>query len=276
MQEQAQLPPVFAKLAVELGHIADVRYAAAVDSTNSELKRLLQQGALARPVLLVTDAQRRGRGTRDRSWLMQPGLDIALSLILPLRRPELQDARLSLAVGAAAALALESATGLSLSVKWPNDLLAGAPGAWRKCGGILLETAPAPSGERWLCAGIGVNANSTAGMFPPELAARLTTLRDVLGQARDRDSLAAALARGLVQALLMAETTQEPAPALEALLTAWFARDCTAGARYRLVREGQEQLATAVSVDRETGSLHCVGDDSVEYNVISYTELEAI
>lgn len=276
MQELAQLPTWCAKLAAQVRSAADVRFAASADSTSSELKSLLQQGALKRPALLATDAQPLGRGTRGRSWVMQPGLDIALSLILPRRSPRLDDTRLSLAVGSAAALAIESATGLGLGVKWPNDLLAGAPGARRKCGGILLETTPAPDGERWLCAGIGVNANSTAQMFAPELAAHLTTMRDELGQPCDRDGVATALAYSLVQALLAPEIAHLPALSLDELLVAWFERDCTAGARYRLLREGRERLVTATAVERETGSLNCMGDDGTEYMITSYTEIETI
>ncbi len=271
-QTSAQL---LATLREVLGGALEAVHLPVVESTNSELKARLRQGALSRPTLLYTDDQPRGRGTRGRSWQMQPGLDVALTLALPLAAAAGADPRLSLAVGAAVALALEGVTGLRLAVKWPNDILAGAPGAWRKCGGILLETCPAPAdGARWLLAGVGINVNSASAMFAPELAGRLATLQDARGAVCDRGAVVLALASGLAQALLGVELAGVPALAREELLRAWFARDCSAGGRYRLTRDGRTCDVTATGVERATGYLRCAEDDGTQYVVASYTELE--
>lgn len=250
-------------------------YLPAADSTSSVLKSRLLHAGLAGPTLLLTDDQQQGRGTRGRSWQMQPGLDAALTLAVPYAAARHGDPRLSLAVGAAVALGLETATGLALGVKWPNDILAGAPGALAKCGGILLETAAAPrDGRRWLLAGVGVNVNSSRAMFKPELAARLATLRDVLGRPCDRQAVLSAVADALLCALLGAEFAGMPDRRFEQLLDAWFARDHTAGTRYRLRRDGMEHAVAAAGVDRASGCLRCRAADGAEYEVASYTELE--
>src|SRR5207253_84171 len=71
--------------------------------------------------------------------------------------------------GVRAADADTRATRLPLRVKCPNDLLASDPP--RKAGGLLLEHTGG-----WLLAGVGINVNSTAADFPPDLSGKLTTL----------------------------------------------------------------------------------------------------
>jgi BirA family transcriptional regulator, biotin operon repressor / biotin---[acetyl-CoA-carboxylase] ligase len=275
MSDSSNSSQLLAALRQKLGGAVETQYLPVAASTNSTLKARLQQGGLTRPTLLITDEQPQGRGTRGRAWRMQPGLDVALTLAAPMLRAELCDPRLSLALGAAVALALESATGLQLGVKWPNDILAGPPGAQRKCGGMLLETCPAPwDGARWLLAGVGLNVNSTNAMFEPQLAVRLTTLRDALGAAAGRAAVTCAVACALAQALLGAGVDGAAAPTLAELYNAWSARDCTAGVRYSLARGGRTYAVTATGVERGTGYLRCTGDDGAEYIVTSYTELE--
>jgi BirA family biotin operon repressor/biotin-[acetyl-CoA-carboxylase] ligase len=61
---------------------------------------------------------------------------------------------------AAAAEAITAVTQLQIGVKWPNDLVVGQPGNWRKLGGLLLEANFSATGmiEAALI-GIGLNVN---------------------------------------------------------------------------------------------------------------------
>jgi BirA family biotin operon repressor/biotin-[acetyl-CoA-carboxylase] ligase len=246
-----------------------------VDSTSSELRRRLAAGALETAVLLATDRQTQGRGTRGRDWVQgaaAAGLDLALTLAAPLHPAWQAEPRLSLLAGAAVSLAVERATGIPAGVKWANDLLlpVAAGQGWRKAGGILLETLAAPDGGRWLLCGVGVNVNSRAADYPPELAPRLTTIRDVLGQEADRTALHLAIAQGLSDLLL------SPDPGLAAtLLAAWHARDRTGATGYTLLREGRLTAVTAQGVDGPSGALRVRLPDGTTTLVQSYTELEA-
>jgi BirA family biotin operon repressor/biotin-[acetyl-CoA-carboxylase] ligase len=227
---------------------------------------------LAGPVLLWTDRQLAGRGTRGRTWV-QPvqasGNDIAMTLALPLEAQWQAEPRLSLLIGAQVARTLELATRLETAVKWPNDLLLRAgTGNWRKAGGILLETLPAPDGRRWLLCGLGLNVNTRAADFPPELQGELTTIADALQRTIERAPLLEALAEGLYGLL------SRPAAQPLDLIEEYGRRDRSAGRRYALRREGLFELVEALGVDLATGALRIRLADGGETLVHSYSELE--
>lgn len=126
----------------------------------------------------TADAQTAGRGRLDHRWLSAPGANLMLSAVFDVAdlAPE-QVATFPLVVG----LAVHAAVSRMLAavpdvppvrLKWPNDLLVGG----RKIAGILCERHADA-----VIAGVGVNVNETA--FPPEIAARATSLAAVRGMA---------------------------------------------------------------------------------------------
>jgi BirA family biotin operon repressor/biotin-[acetyl-CoA-carboxylase] ligase len=265
-------PVEFARLiAGELPGLA-VEWLPETESTSSELRERIESGALAGPLLLGTDRQTGGRGTRGRAWLQPAGAagqDIAMTLAWPLSDAWLAEPRLSLLIGAALALALERATGLQLGLKWPNDLLLRAGDGWRKCGGLLLETLPG-AGQRWLLCGLGVNCNSAPEDYPARLRSAVSTLRDALGRRLDRAALVAALAGSLLELL--------PAPdqaRTARLLAVWQQRDQTRQVRYILLRDGQRVPVSAEGVDIASGALRVRLPGGAVALVQSYTDLEA-
>ena len=60
-----------------------LQYVESCPSTSDLVKEQFAVRGLTEPLLVCTDAQPEGRGTRGRSWSMQPGQDIAFSLGLP-------------------------------------------------------------------------------------------------------------------------------------------------------------------------------------------------
>ena len=232
-----------------------------------------------RPLLLYTDHQTAGRGTRGRTWLQQPGRDVALTVALPADTPGLLDARLSLAAGVlvarAAELALRDAaaqsgepqrdqSGWRLKLKWPNDLLIYRAGSLRKLGGILAERS---SGVTFI--GVGINVNSAASDYPAELGLRMTTLSDVLGRELERTALTGAVAETLLLGLTGGID-------YDALMQEWQARDATRGQRYNLTRAGQQQRVEAESVDSATGALICRSATGESVSIISVSDLEEL
>src|SRR5262249_54196459 len=99
----------------------------------------------------------------------------------------------TIAAGVAIAEGIESATGLRVRLKWPNDLYV----ARRKLGGILAEAnrgaeVPGLKNES-VVVGYGINVADAS--YPPELRDRVTSLESELGQLPSRaDVLAATLA----------------------------------------------------------------------------------
>jgi BirA family biotin operon repressor/biotin-[acetyl-CoA-carboxylase] ligase len=171
-------------------------------STNDEALRLGRAGA-AEGTVVTAEAQERGRGRLGRLWYSPPGDNLYLSVLL---RPPLPPPRapfLTLCAGVALAEAATAALGAVRArladppspplgaaplarLKWPNDLLLGAPGGpLRKAGGVLTELVCSGSRIDFVVVGIGVNVNCR--QFPPELQA--TSLLGCLPAACDRLSV---------------------------------------------------------------------------------------
>ena len=140
------------------------------ESTQALLDPSLPEGATA-----LADHQSAGRGRLGRSWEAPPGTAILVSVLLkppPERRPE----QLSLVAGVAVADTLELATGLSVQIKWPNDVMLRR----RKVAGCLAELR-----EGAVVLGIGVNVNQTQDQLPE----RAGSLRTLTGREYDREQL---------------------------------------------------------------------------------------
>lgn len=127
---------------------------ATIDSTNAEAERQALGGAPDRTVVFARE-QTRGRGRRGRPWSTPSG-NLACTILL---RPAARAATAA-QLGFVAALAVADLirpwmpAGVSLALKWPNDVLVGG----RKISGILLEAASeAGGGLAWLLVGIGIN-----------------------------------------------------------------------------------------------------------------------
>jgi BirA family biotin operon repressor/biotin-[acetyl-CoA-carboxylase] ligase len=143
--------------------------------------------------VVIADAQTAGRGRFARVWHSPPGENLYYSAILrpPIAPRAAPPLTLVAAVATAEAVARE---GGIPELKWPNDLLLDG----RKVAGILCEMACSntpPERIEHVVLGIGVNLNSRA--FPPELAARATSIALAVGRPVDRAAFAAALSDAL-------------------------------------------------------------------------------
>lgn len=153
-----------AEAAAAAGISVPARFAEETGSTNEDLLRMADEDAPSWTVV-VAGQQTRGRGRLGRSWVSEPGSSLLVSVLI---RPSLPPDRaplLSLAAGAAMALACREATSVQVTCKWPNDLMASE----RKIGGILVEGKV--SGDRLDHAviGTGVNVAQEESDFPDQL-----------------------------------------------------------------------------------------------------------
>jgi len=153
-----------------------------VGSTNDMALALAAEGA-GEGRVVVAGAQVSGRGRRGRAWASPPGAGVYASALL---RPESRALPLlTLASGIAVAEGIQAATGLDAAVKWPNDIcVAGAAGRLRKLAGILTEAAVSRDDTPHAVVGFGINVGLAA--YPPEIAARATSIELELGRPVDR------------------------------------------------------------------------------------------
>jgi BirA family biotin operon repressor/biotin-[acetyl-CoA-carboxylase] ligase len=172
-----------------------ILYYETIGSTNDVAAALASSGA-SEGAVVIADAQTAGRGRRGRTWFSPPASGLYVSVVLvPARArvaPERATALLTLMAGVSLSEAVEQVTGLAPSIKWPNDLLVER----RKLAGILAEgvASTASSGLQAVVLGFGINVGSAA--YPPDLAARVTSLETELGRGIDRAAICGeALAR---------------------------------------------------------------------------------
>jgi BirA family biotin operon repressor/biotin-[acetyl-CoA-carboxylase] ligase len=194
---------------------ARVERFAAVGSTNDVVRTWLANGT-PEVCVAVADRQTSGRGRHGRSWTAPAGAGLLVSIGFRPTWLDLDDTwRLAALVALAMADAAEDAAGLAegaIRLKWPNDLVVvhGGPDALlvgdvpadearqrrsgpldvRKLAGILGETDGLGTPDPRVIVGIGINADWPAASFPPELAASMSSLREVSGgRPIDRDGL---------------------------------------------------------------------------------------
>jgi BirA family biotin operon repressor/biotin-[acetyl-CoA-carboxylase] ligase len=190
----------------ELGPFgASVRWHARIGSTNDEAARWAAAGA-PEGAVVVADEQTEGRGRRGRSWASPPGAGLYVSIVF--RPASVPTPLLTLMAGVAVANGLRQSTGVLVTLKWPNDVVveadvigrdqAGQPGRvdaaprrWRKVAGILAEATTSGNALQFIVLGVGVNLRSAD--WPPEVAARATSLEAVSNQTIDRDTVLAAI-----------------------------------------------------------------------------------
>jgi len=173
------------------------------------------------PLLIAAEEQTAGRGRHGRRWESAAGADVTFSLSCPVRRPPRELASLSLVAAVAAVKALRVLGAGAVSVKWPNDLLAGGA----KLGGILVETRSEGGAARAVF-GFGINCLRRPGL-ERRLRRPVAALDQFVRASRNR--VIGAIARSLLAALERFE-----AEGFAGVRAEWEAMDAHAGQRIRL------------------------------------------
>jgi BirA family transcriptional regulator, biotin operon repressor / biotin---[acetyl-CoA-carboxylase] ligase len=145
------------------------------DVESCKSTQLLVDTSLPEGALVVADHQTAGRGRHGRSWEAPPGTALLFSILL--KPPGERDVpQLSLVAGVAVADALEGTLGLSVQIKWPNDVMLRR----RKVAGCLAEAR-----DEAVVLGIGLNVNQTSEQLPPNAG----SLRSLTGREWDREAI---------------------------------------------------------------------------------------
>ena len=215
-----------------------------VDSTNTMLKKLCNEGTPAGTVL-VADRQTGGRGRLGRTFQSPGGMGVYLSaLIRPDCTPQ-ELMHLTCATAVAMCDAVENAFGFRPGIKWTNDLVVGR----HKLGGILTELVLDPKTYRVEGAviGVGINCNQLESDFDESIRPIATSARMVMGREADRNILIAEMVKAL--AVMDKTLLSSPAPMLEQ-----YCKDCiTLGQHVSIVKGDEVRHADAIDIDAEGG-----------------------
>ena len=156
-----------------------------IDSTNDEATRRAQEGAEEGEIFLAEE-QTAGRGRLNRPWESPRGRNLYLSCIL---RPPIKPYEAPLLTLMAASALFDTLSPLlpeklksTLKIKWPNDLYLNG----KKIAGILCEMKAEGNRLQWVVCGIGLNINTTAPDFSPDLRSTATSLKIEAQKTLDR------------------------------------------------------------------------------------------
>lgn len=125
-----------------------------LDSTNTWAKELAAQGA-PEGTLVLAEEQSEGRGRMGRRWVSPGYVNLLFSLLL---RPHIHKDQVfvtTMILALATIEAIKSRTGLTSTIKWPNDIFAEG----KKLGGILTEFSLRQEEIDFVVVGLGLNVN---------------------------------------------------------------------------------------------------------------------
>lgn len=210
-----------------------VQVSESVDSTNNEAKRYAEKGGVA-PCAFLAERQTAGRGRMGRSFYSPDGVGIYCSLLLPMEGKLSDIVLLTTASAVATRRAIRKVTGISVGIKWVNDLYLGA----RKVSGILAESFVLHE-RRYVVLGVGINLYTAE--FPTELCEKAGSLLPDGNAAGMRNALAAEL----IAELYRTSRCLEP----EHFMAEYRAASLVLGHHITYTENGISYTGTAESVD---------------------------
>lgn len=246
---------------------------ATLESTHSLMKAKASAGEIVPGTLIVADTQTAGRGRHERTWDSPAGKNLYFNILIPLDGIPLASAPQITQVAALTFAEIfnglqdeANAQGLGntaigkVTVKWPNDILCGKS----KFCGILAElvyTKPPASGvapTSTISMGVGINANSDPADYA-HLGRSVTTLKEICGQAVNREKLLQILIASLERAI-----GQFRAFGIRPWVAAWKKMDQFIGARGTIVvnnRCTDDNRDSGNGSVKKTGSILDMRDD---------------
>jgi BirA family biotin operon repressor/biotin-[acetyl-CoA-carboxylase] ligase len=225
-----------------------------LDSTNDAIFRLGKEG-VKEGVCVFAEYQKKGRGRLGRSWVSPRGKNVLFSVLL---RPVLSPAEVSkitLVAGISVISAVRQITGLTLGIKWPNDILHKE----KKVCGILTEMSAEADRIHFVVLGIGVNVNSSRQELPPHA----TSLKEITGAAVSRILFGQTLLRQLER-----DIQRLKRGLFDELAEEWERYSCTSGRRVVANLLGRKVQGQAVGIDRD-GALWIRRDDGLQEKVLA-------
>lgn len=229
-----------------------------IDSTNSYALQMLavREGEAADGTVVFAERQTTGRGRLGRSWHSPAGASVMCTTLLNEPVHVARPAFWMMTAGLAVVRAIEAATVISPTIRWPNDVYVGS----RKVAGILVEASVVAGGSdlktpisigaasAWLAIGIGINCLQQAAHFPPEIRNGATSLDIESKSPIDR----MAVARALV--MQMDGFFADPASIDDDRLAAeWCAASADIGARVVLACGEERHLGVILDVHPREG-----------------------
>lgn len=163
----------------------------ATTSTNDFLKELAAKPDTENFTVVTAESQSEGRGQMGTEWVSEKGKNLMMSILVKDFLSNVnQIYNLNVAVATAVLASLEKHDIPDLSIKWPNDIMAGN----KKVGGILIENSIRPDGAVVSIVGIGLNVNQKDFSALP----KASSLHVVANRSFDKDVLRDMIVRNVI------------------------------------------------------------------------------
>jgi BirA family biotin operon repressor/biotin-[acetyl-CoA-carboxylase] ligase len=212
-----------------------------IDSTNTVATGLAEKGEVEGAVV-ISDCQNKGRGRLGRHWVSPPGANIYMSVLL---RPdiELKNATLlTIMAAVACTVALRRVTDLTVTIKWPNDLIVSD----KKLGGILTEMRITRKKIEYAITGIGINVNMDSDALPDAIKEVATSAKMETGKLHSRTEIITEILNEINHwySILKEKRRRE-------LLTQWKQLTSTLGRKVKIILGKETLTGLAESIDDE-------------------------
>ena len=126
-----------------------------IDSTQSEIWRLIENNSATNGMLVFADIQNKGKGTHGRIWHTDEANNIAFSFFIQMNCNIQKLDGITLKIAQIIVGIFKTQYEIDLDIKLPNDLVFNN----KKIGGILTETKIKSEKVKCLVVGIGINTN---------------------------------------------------------------------------------------------------------------------
>jgi BirA family biotin operon repressor/biotin-[acetyl-CoA-carboxylase] ligase len=231
-----------------------------VDSTNQAARQAAMAGAAGHGSVVLAGCQTAGRGRRGRSFYSPEDAGLYMSVILQPKRTLQESLLLTTAAATAVYKAVKRVCGISLDIKWVNDLYLEG----RKVCGILTEAVTDfESGEiEFAVVGIGLNLYQNPEELPEELREIAGALYPSAQQAAaaDRNQLAAQIVN------ILLEETQDLRLSEE-----YVEHNIVPGRNIRIIDGERSRNARALSIAPDGKLL--IREESGQETLLSYGEV---
>lgn len=142
-----------------------------IDSTQTEIWRLIKNNSISNGTLLFADIQNAGIGTHGRTWYTDETNNIAFSFFIKTECSIEKLEGLTIEIANIIVDIFKAQYGINLDIKKPNDITYKN----KKIGGILTQTKLISNKVQCLVIGIGINTNKEK--FPEDIKNIATSIK---------------------------------------------------------------------------------------------------
>lgn len=211
-----------------------VEYYPTIDSTNTEAKRLIVNGA-DDTMLLVADEQTAGRGRQGKSFYSPPLTGIYMTFVFhPMTGLE-NAVTATTAASVAVCRAIEALTDKRPTIKWVNDVYLDE----KKICGILTEAVTDFETQTVTSVIIGIGMNITTVDFPSDID--------------NASSLGAKVKRQELIARIASELNKINTVGFDDFISYYRSRSMILGRKIDFIQNGKVTPATAIAIDENGG-----------------------